>query len=60
MKNLPANSGDKRDVGSTSGSGRSPEVGNGNPIQYSYMGNHMDRGDWWATVHGIAKRLQYS
>ena len=59
VKNLPANAGDTRDAASTSRSGRSPEVGNGNPVQYSYLGNPMDRGDWWATAHGVAKRLQY-
>ena len=34
---------------------RSPGEGNGNPLQYSYLGNPMDRGAWWATVHGVAK-----
>ena len=43
------------DAGSTSGSGRSPGIGNGNPLQYSCLGNPMDRGAWWATVHGVAK-----
>ena len=38
------------------GSGRSPEEGNGNPLQYSCLGNTMDNGAWWATVHGVAKR----
>ena len=37
------------------GSGRSPEEGNGNPLQYSCLGNPMDRGAWWATVHGVTK-----
>ena len=37
------------------GSGRSPGEGNGNPLQYSCLENPMDRGDWWATVHGVAK-----
>ena len=36
-------------------SGRSPGVGNGNPLQYSSLENSMDRGTWWAIVHGIAK-----
>jgi len=36
-------------------SGRSPEEGNGNPLQYSCLENPMDRGAWWATVHGVAK-----
>ena len=35
--------------------GRSPGEGNGNPLQYSYLENFMDRGAWWATVHGVAK-----
>ena len=42
-----------RDVGSILG--RSPKVRNGNPLQYSCLENPMDRGDWWATVHGVAK-----
>ena len=45
------------DLGSTSGSGRSLGEGNGNPLQYSCLENSMDRGAWWATVHGITKRL---
>ena len=45
VKNLPANAGD---MGSIPGSGRSPEEGNGNPLQYSCQGNPMDRGVWWA------------
>ena len=52
VKNPSANAGD---VGSVSGLGRSPEEGNGNPLQYSCLENPMDRGDWWATVHGIAR-----
>ena len=43
------------DLGSIPGSGRSPGEGNGNPVQYSCLENPMDRGAWWATVHGIAK-----
>ena len=43
------------DPGSISGSGRSPGVGNGNPFQYSCLENSMDRGAWWATVHGVAE-----
>ena len=42
------------DLGSIPGSGRSSE-GNGNPIQYSCLENSMDRGAWWATIHGVAK-----
>ena len=43
------------DLGSILGSGRSPGEENGNPLQYSCLGNPMDRGAWWATVHGVAK-----
>ena len=46
----PAHAGDARDMGSISGLGRSPEVGNGNPLQYSCLENSIDRGAWWATV----------
>ena len=56
VKNLPANNaGDAGDLVSIPGSGRSPGGGNGNPFQYSCLENLMDRGAWWATVHGIAK-----
>ena len=44
-----------RDLGSIPGSGRSPGEGRGNPLQYSGLENPMDRGAWWATVHGAAK-----
>ena len=53
--NLPANAGDTRDVGLISGLRRSPGVGNGNPLQYSYMENSTERGAWRATVHGVVK-----
>ena len=53
VKNLPASAGD---LGSIPGSGRSPGEGNGNPVQYSCLGHPMDRGAWWATVHGVQKR----
>ena len=43
------------DLGSIPGSRRSPGEGNGNPLQYSCLENRMDRGAWWATVHGVAK-----
>ena len=56
-KNPPANAGD---VGSTPGSGRSPGEGHGNPLQYSCLGNPMDRGAWWATVHGVTKESDTS
>ena len=55
VKSPPANVGDIRDVGSIPGSGRSPGRGHGNPLQYSYLENPMDRGASWATVHKIAK-----
>ena len=42
-----------------SGLGRSPEGGNGSPLQYSCLGNPMDRGAWWATVHGVTKSLTW-
>ena len=52
VKNPPANAGD---MGSIPGLGRSPGEGNGNPLQYSCLGNPMDRGAWWTTVHGVAE-----
>ena len=44
------------ELGSIPGSGRCPGEGNGNPLQYSCLENPMDRGAWWATVHGVSKR----
>ena len=55
VKNLPANAGDIRDMGSIPGLGRFPEEGHGNPLQYSCLENPTDRGTWWAAVHGVAK-----
>ena len=55
VKNLPANAGDVRDLGSIRRSGRSPGNGNGNPLQYSCLENPMDRGAWQATVYGVAQ-----
>ena len=55
VKNPPDNAGDMRDTGSIPGSGRSPREGSGNPLQYSCLENPTDRGDWQATVYGIAK-----
>ena len=52
VKDPPASSGD---AGSVPGSGRSPGVGNGNPLQYSCLGNPMDRGAWWAIAHEVAE-----
>ena len=53
LKNPPANAGDAEDSGSIPGLGRSPEGVHGNPPQYSYWDNLMDRGAWRATVHGV-------
>ena len=55
VKNLQANAGDTSDVSLTPGSGRTPGVGNGIPLQYSCLENSMDRRVWQATVHGVAK-----
>ena len=52
VRNPPASAGDAVSV---PGSGRSPGEGNGNPFQYSCLGNLMDRGAWLATVHGVRK-----
>ena len=52
VKSSASNAGDP---GSIPGSGRSPGEGNGNPLQYSCLENPMDRGAWWATVHGVPK-----
>ena len=54
-KNPPANEGDAGDMGSIPGLGRSLGEGNGNPLQYSFLGNPMGRGAWWATVHGVTE-----
>ena len=55
VKNLPGNAGEVRHVGSIPELGGSPGEGYGNPLQSSCLKNHMDRGAWWATVHGVAK-----
>ena len=52
VKNLLANAGD---AGSIPGWGKSFGEGNGKPLQYSFLGNPMDRGAWWAAVQGVAK-----
>ena len=49
VKNMPASAGEARDLG------RFPGEGDGNPLQHSRLENPMDRGAWWATVHGVAK-----
>ena len=53
VKILPANAGD---TGLIPGWGTSPGVGNGNQLQYSWLGSSKDRGAWWATVYGVVKR----
>ena len=50
VKNLPANAGDTGLI-----PGTSPRGGSGNPLQYSCLGNPVDRGTWWATVHVVTK-----
>ena len=52
VKNVPANAGDAVSIPGLDGS---PGEGNGNPLQYSCLGNPMDRGAWWATVLGVTK-----
>ena len=52
VKKSACNAGDR---GLIPGSGRSLGAGNGNPLQYSCLENSMDRGAWWATVHGVAE-----
>ena len=52
VKNPPASAGD---VGWIPGSGRAPGEGHDDPLKYSCLGNPMDRGSWWATVHGVQK-----
>ena len=54
-KESACNAGNSEDVGSAPGSGRSPGEGNGNPLQYSCLGNPMDRGAWRAIVCGVVK-----
>jgi len=54
VKNPPANA---RDPSLIPGLGRSPGDGNGNRLQYSCQGNPMDKGAWWATVHGVTKEV---
>ena len=54
-KNLSANAGDVRDVGLIPGLGRSLGGGHGSPLEYLCLENPMNRGAWWATVHGITE-----
>ena len=58
IRNLPASAGDVREVGSIPGWGSSSRGGNGNPLQYSCLENPMDRGAWWAAVHGVTKESE--
>ena len=55
VKNPLANETGIKDMGSIPESGRSPRGGHGNPLQYSYLENPMDREAWWATVHGVTR-----
>ena len=55
VKNLSANAGYIKDMGSFPGWGRSPGGGHGNPLRDSCLENPMDRGAWWAIVHGVTK-----
>jgi len=57
VKNLPANAGDARDAGSVPGLERSSGVGNGKPLQYSCLGDPMDKGAWQATVHEMTEQI---
>ena len=54
-KETSCNTGDTGDVGSIPGLRRSPREGNGNSLQYSCLGNPINRGAWWAPVHGVTK-----
>ena len=54
-RNSPAHPEDTKDAGSIPWSGRAPRVGNGNPFQYSFLKNSMDRGARWIAVQGVAK-----
>ena len=57
VKNPPANARDAGDTGSISGLGRFPGQGNGDPLQFSCLGNPMDRGARWIIVHGVTKEV---
>ena len=56
-KSPPANAGETGDMGLIPGSQRSPGEGNGNLLQYSCLGNPMDRASWGAAVHGVTEEL---
>ena len=55
VNNLPVSTGDAGDGGFIPRKGRFPGVGNGNPFQYLYLENSIDRGAWWAIAHGVTK-----
>ena len=55
VNDVPTDAEDARGVSAIPGSGNSLGEGNGNPLQYSFLGNSMNRGAWWATVHGVTK-----
>ena len=55
VKNPPANAGNAGDAGLIPAPGRYPGEGHGNPLQYSCLENSMDKGTWWAIVHGVTK-----
>ena len=55
VKSPPLNPGDRRDMGSIPGLGRSHGGGHGNSLQYSFLENPMDRGAWWAIVHRVTE-----
>ena len=55
VKNSPASAGDTRDANLIPDPGTFPGEGNGNLLQYSSLENPVDRGAWWAAVHGVAK-----
>ena len=55
VKNPPAKTGDTGDTSSISRLGKSPGGENGNPLQYSCLENPIDKGTWWATIHGVTK-----
>jgi len=55
VKNLPADAGDAKDLGSVPGSGISAGGGHDNPLQHSCLENPMDGGDWWASVHAVIR-----
>ena len=60
IKSVSGNAGDSKDVDLIPGSGKSPRVGNGNPLQYSCLENSMDRGTWWATMGSQRETTEHS